>query len=197
MGLDELLARLDARAAEERAAVLAEARAEAERIRADAERECARRSDRHLSRVRETEERSASKALAEATMDARGRILDARRRVADRVRAALSRRIEGSAAESAYRRAVTEELDEAIERVGGADAVGIVIDVSEGLAPHLGDWTQEATASGIAVTPDPELTSGFVLTADEGRVVVDGTLESRLELGWRRLAAAVLQEAEP
>jgi V/A-type H+-transporting ATPase subunit E len=193
VALDDLLATLDARASEERAAVLAEAREEAESIRARSARECEALRRQHLARIREDEERSGSKAVAEARTEARRRVLDARRRVADRVREALTRRVAHCGTNPHYRAAVVGELAESVERAG---ATGPSVRLAPDLAPHLDEWIRAAEKAGVTVTIDADLSSGFVLTADEGLVTIDGTLESRLELAWRGLAAAALREAE-
>lgn len=200
MSLEALLAELDADAAAEREAVLAEARERAGRIRTESRRALSRRRRERLGAAEAEEARKALAEISEARSEARRLVLDARRRLSERVRAEVERRIETSSDDPVYLPRLAHELREATRLVPSGRSVLRV-------APELAARAEESiahTAESIArdrsaeldVTPDADVRSGFLLVADEGRVVVDGTLEARLRLTWPRLAPRVLRELE-
>lgn len=193
MSLEALLAELDADGAREREAVLTEAGEESRRIRAASATTVERRREEHLSAVRAEEERDALTAVSRARSEARRLVLDRRHAVAQRVRSAVGRRIESSADDPGYLEVVPREIAEARRRAPAGEAtLRVAPDLRQRLERSGGTTEQ----SELTMTADSGLSSGFQLVADGGRVVVDGTLDLRLRLDWRRLAAYVLRELE-
>lgn len=188
MSLEALLAELDADAAAERDAVVAEARERADAIRAESGRALSRTRRDRLGAAEAEEARKALAEISEARSEARRLVLDARRRLSERVRTEVERRIETSADDPVYLPRLAHELREAIRLAPSGQAALRV-------APELAAQAGEAI-SHVDVTPDPDVRSGFLLVADEGRVVVDGTLDARLRLTWPRLAPRVLRELD-
>lgn len=202
MSLEALLAELDADAAAERDAVLAEARERADAIRAESGRALSRRRRDRLDAAEAEEARKALAEISEARSEARRLVLDARRRLSERVRTEVERRIETSADDPVYLRRLAHELREAIRLASSGRAA---LRVAPELAGHVersvshveeSIWHVGEAISHVDVTPDPDVRSGFLLVADEGRVVVDGTLDARLRLTWPRLAPRVLRELD-
>lgn len=193
MSLDALLAELDAAAAAEREAVLAEANEQARRIRTESSTRLERRRDEVLGAVRAEEERKALTEIARARSEARRAVLDARAHVAQRVRAGVEERIASSADDLVYLSVVADEVAEALRRAPPGERT---LRVAPRLAPRLEERLGASRPRELGVTPDPDVPSGFRLIADGGRVVVDATLEARLRLRWRRHAPDVLGELE-
>lgn len=215
MGLEALLAELDAEAEAERAAVLTEARSKADRIRIESGRAMSHRREERLGAAKAEEERKALAGLAAARSEARRLVLDARRRVADRVCAALEQRIESSASDSEYLARIPGELHAAAMLAPpGHGTVRVAPDLvtyveqtlskREGPTDGRGATAREsrprvaAARRGLRldVAADPDVASGFLLVAERGRVVVDASLGTRLNLAWPRLATRVLRELD-
>lgn len=200
MGLEALLAELDADAAAEREAVLAEARERADRIFAESERSLSRRRGERLDAARAEEERTALADTSDARSDARRLVLDARRRIAERVRAEVERAIVSSASHPAYPPRLAHELRSAarlappgpFELRVAPELVAHVDDVM----PRVEGTVGRGRSAEVEITPDPDLVAGFLLVAEKGRVVIDGTLGARLRLAWPRIAPRVLGELE-
>lgn len=200
MSLEALLAELDADAAAERDAVLAEARERADVIRTESRRALSRRRRERLGAAEAEETRKALAEMSEARSEARRLVLDARRRLSERVRAEVERRIETSSDDPVYLPRLAHELREAIRlapsgRAALRVAPELAAHVEESIA-HAEESITRGRSAELDVTPDPDVRFGFLLVADEGRVVVDGTLEARLRLTWPRLAPQVLRELE-
>jgi vacuolar-type H+-ATPase subunit E/Vma4 len=172
MGREALLESLRARAAEDREAVWAEARASAERHRVE------------LARVGEAERVSASQAAAaleqvlasEAEIDARRLARERRARaalaLAERCRQlaiAELPRLRESGGPALFTALAQEAPTLAWERVSvnPADA-----DLARKIFPHA------------EVASDPKISGGMALEVDGGRIRIGNTLDTRLATAW-------------
>lgn len=192
MGLEHLLEALERDADAQVEQVLAQARAEADRITTEstAGLELRRRettSARDRARVQEVEH-----AVTLARREARRSILEARERLLERVFASARTELPAAAASPAYRASLPAALHGALAAVGGAQAV---IRCPETLAPDL-ERARPCGAEAVPVNVDPATGSGFRVTSADGAVEVDDTLEGRLERLRFVLARRVLAQLE-
>lgn len=171
--LDTELRRRAEKAAE---AIMQEARAEAARLLAEADRRIADRR-REAMEDKEAECRAEARvAIAAARHEAMRDLLLARTRVVDRVIDRARDLLPEAAMRETYVSGVAEGLAEALEFV---DSRGAVVRCSEGLEPTL----REALESkpGVALKPEAALGPGFILVGPGGLVQVDARLETRID----------------
>lgn len=187
MPLTDLLAALERDAGAQVEAILAAARAEAERVVSETEerivaQRAAARATTEAARRGELE-----RDLARARRDAQGRVLVARtcliERVEDAVRGLLPRAI----GESAYLDSLAPALEEALSGVGD---VPVEVRCSPSLEKAVRGFV--AGRANTVVTPDSGVGSGLRVRSQDGRVEVDATLESRLARDRDELALAAL-----
>lgn len=216
MGLDALLAKLDADARREREEILSRATRQAEALRAQAEADLERARTRALDDVRAQEEAAARKRIVEARTEARRTVFQARQKLLGRIRSAAEERIDGGSEDDAYRSALPEEVAATLRR---APAGAIRIRAAAGLVDALRQAVAEARRSRgsspgdradpgdgadatagdaptLEVVPDDEVGTGFLAVGDGGAVIVDATLSARLERAWPAEAMRVLKELE-
>ncbi len=192
MALPELLEALRAEAAERRAARLAEADAEAERVRSAgaSARELLRREA--LEEASRVEEAIGRRQLARARSEAVSGELAARDRLLARVRTALEARVRGAASDPEYVGTLARDLARALDRLPSG---GVIVRASPALAPGLHE--QVAGREGVEVRAADEIGTGFRARTGDGRAEVDATLETRLRHAWPQLAVLVVRAAEP
>lgn len=188
MPLEHLLAALEHDASTQAEAVLSDARAAAGRIVAEAEDAIARRRQDALG-ARERELRAAAQvALADARRAGRGTVLEARLRLLDRVFTAARALFPEATVGEAYRAALPQHVAAALQSIGD---VAAVLHCPERLVPHI--RAVVARQKHVSVESEPRVAAGFRLTAADGTVAVDDTLDARLERLKPRLALAVIQ----
>lgn len=204
MGLDALLAKLDADARREREEILSRATRRAEALRAQAEAELERAHTRALDDVRAREEAAARKRIVEARTEARRTVFQARQKLLGRIRSAAEERIDRGSEDDLYRSALPEEVEAALQR---APAGAIQVRAASGLVDALreavrGAWPENGEGPGATDTPalevvsDDEVGTGFLAVGAEGAVVVDATLSARLERAWPAEAMRLLKELD-
>lgn len=187
MPLEHLLSALEREARAQADALLAEARATAAQIAREAEERLAQRRGAVLGARAAELRRAAAAALAEVRWNGRRAVLEARQRLLDRVFAAAHALFAGAVAGEAYGAALPAHLTEALRSVGDEPAV---IRCPAALAPRV-----RAAVAGreqVTVDADPAARPGIVVVTRDGAIVVDNTLEGRLERLRLRLAIAVL-----
>ena len=181
------------RAAEATAeSILAAARAEAQRIVAEADRST-EHARRESLRVREDEYRAASRAaLATARRDAMRALLEARTRLVTRVlheaRALLA---EASRAEG-YRARLPAHLAEALRFVPEHQVVVVRC------PPELLSAVREAVGDRphVRAEADAEMEGGFVLSSEDASMRIDQRLVTKLEEARVDLAMEILARWE-
>lgn len=183
----ELITLLEREAAAEREKLLAEARAQSEAIRADAERQVAELLTGTRARL-EAEARSALvKAQSTAHLRASSMVLQAKEEqiagVFNAAEAELVRLAQDRQQYSAVLRSFVEEAlqgfgTEAVVTVNPADQAAV-----EMLAQQRG-WR-------VTVKTDPGVQGGVRIASSDGRFMVTNTLASRLERARPALAAQV------
>src|SRR3990172_2450873 len=188
MPLEHLLAALERDAPAPAGTLLADARAAADAIAAEAEQAIARRR-RDVLGARESELRVAAQvALAEARRAGRRTVLEARQRFLDRVFAAAGAQFPEATVGEAYRAALPRHVAATLQSIG---AVPAVIHCPEGLVPTI--RAVVARQKHLSVESDAGVEAGFRLTTTDGTVEVDHTLDGLLERLRPRLALAVLE----
>lgn len=192
MPLDQLLAALERDARGQADRLLAEARAEAQRVTDAAEREVVRRREATVG-AREREQRAAlEQALSKVRRAARRDVLEARDRLLERVFAAARTALPAAISTPAYGATLTRRLEAGLVCFDGAETVVLrcsppLVDVLTAAAP---------AHAGIRVQGDAEVGSGFRLTTADGSIEVDDTLETRLAARRLRLAREALRRLD-
>lgn len=190
MSLAALTAALEREAAAAEEAVLAAAREEVAAIRADVE---ARIAGEREQRLRTTAEAAASESaarLAEATREARRRVLEAESAWLEGIHAEVESAL-ATLPVDRWAAAVPALVAHAL-RYAGAEPVTLRC------APAAEDlvWATAGARPDTTVTAVAGMAPGLVLTTDDGRLVVPLTLPDRLAARWPDLRVEVLSWVE-
>jgi len=183
MALAELLRTLEEDAAARREALLARARADAERLRAESGADLARRRAAALA-AREAELRvTAARATEVARRQAARRWLESRSATLERIRRRAETRLAERASDPAWLPSLARDVVLALEYVGSAptviEAPVPLLEYLRGTIAGLAQVTLEAAGDGRR---------GLLVRTADGSLTVDATLESRLARAWPRLA---------
>jgi vacuolar-type H+-ATPase subunit E/Vma4 len=191
MPLPELLRALREQAANRCAAELSRADAAADRIRVESDAVLQHRRTELISRIRREGEAAAHRALSRAQVEAAQSVLAARSRFLDRVKSAVDARIARADRDPDYLGSLPGELRSSLDRLPAGPVVVRTL-------PSLVSPVTDAVGDFDIVTVEPARTmgTGFKASSRDEGVEVDGTLETRVEHAWPRLAVAVLAEAD-
>ena len=190
MGLEHLLEALERDANAQIEQLLAQARAEADRLTAAGSEALQRRRDDAHSVGERSRYQEVAHAVTLARRGARRSVLEARARLLERVFVAARSALPDAAAGAAYRAALPAALAGALAAIGNEPAV---IRCTQALAA---DVDRLRPVDRVSVVVDPASGSGFRLTTVDGKVEVDDTLEARLERLRPILARRVLAQLE-
>lgn len=176
MAIEELLAALERDAAADREAILAEARAEVERIRTRTSERHARHWESFLEPREREWRRAAAVAVAQARRGVRGDVLAAQQRFLDRVFAEARARLSDAMLGEEYRRVLSVHVEETLAYL--CDEPCLVR-----CPPPLEAPVRSIVASrkNVSVVVDPESPPGIVVESRDGAIAVNNTLEGRLE----------------
>ncbi len=191
MPLDDLLDALRRESLEEREALLAGARAEAQRIEGEARegRERARREA--LNRVERDARAVAARQAAQTRHEARRGVLDARLRFLDAVFAETARRLAGATATPAYMGSLQARIGMIRESIGTQPATLRCLPVlAEAVRGLVHDWPE------VRVEGADDAAPGLLALTSDGRLVVDATLAGELDRRRGDLAIEVLATLE-
>jgi vacuolar-type H+-ATPase subunit E/Vma4 len=186
VGLNELVASLIRNAETEAGRRRAAARAEAERLVADAR---ARVAGRVGAAVREREaalRRELRHELARDRQARRAARLERRDRLLARVFALTLARLPEVLDRPRYRHGLARDLSEARAFLDGREAV---VRAPATLQAPIAQWLAEHP--GWAIVVDEALRTGPVIESRDGRLTLDLSLETRLRARWDRLAQHV------
>ncbi len=187
MALPELMARLERDAAARIAVMQAKARAEADALVAAARDEASRRRVDALEKKRRTLRAQLELEAASARQQARAQVLEARRRLLDRVAArAAALLVEAPPGPG------LELLAKAGLRF--VEALPTRLSCSPAAAAQLVATVKVVPTLELVI--DPNAAPGLVLEAKDGTVRIDARLETLLARAWPRLSVEVLQEVE-
>ena len=190
MAIETLLEALGTEAERDAQHVTDAARAEAARIRAEAEARVAEQCNAALA-AHEAELRASSDARrAVALRDARASRLRARDAFLDRVFSLVTARLPGTLDDPIHADAVTQLAREALQYVPG-DAV---VRCRASLARRL-KGAADALGS-VRIVADDSVSEGVVVAAEDGSVTIDNTLDSRLRWLRPRLTIDLLARFE-
>jgi vacuolar-type H+-ATPase subunit E/Vma4 len=187
MALEHLVEVLRREAEAECAAILAEARAQADTIRKESETEISRRRTA-VQAAAEADRRAAVElALVVARRSARKELLEARQRLLERVFAVARGGFAEQLHSPDYLTALPAQVAEALECLGKREGTfRFHPEIRRQVEPLLRD------RPGIHPEADPEVGAGFRLTSQDGLVEIDGTLEDRLARLATRAAVEVM-----
>lgn len=180
--MQELLEAMERRAEERADAILAEAHAEAARIRDRTDREIERRRTERAERVRREAEREVSRTVAEARREALRFALAARAAAIDRVFERARERLAGPEGRESWVSRAPEWLERALAYVADGD-VTVECDPATAVALRL------APDGGPTISPREDAPAGFRLR--QGPLEVDATLDGLLARAHARLAVEI------
>jgi vacuolar-type H+-ATPase subunit E/Vma4 len=190
MGLEQLLDALERDAGAEIERVLAAGRAEADRIATAAAADRDRRR-RAAAQDRERQQRELSEhGLGDTRRAARRTVLEAQHALLQRVFQAVRARLPAAAASPAFGQTLPDRLKAALAALGDEAAV---IHCTDPLASSLKSCLPGKRATIVA---DLTCGSGFTVATGDGAVLVDETLEARLERQRSALARLALDVLE-
>ncbi|MGB5704368.1 MAG: V-type ATP synthase subunit E family protein [Polyangiales bacterium] len=176
MPSSDLDAALRQRAEKSAEAIMRAAKADADRIAADADRTIEERRTAVLG-GHEQEYRTYARAnVAAERHEAMRAVLVAKTRVVERVLQRARALVADAIGSDAYRATLAEEVERALLFVGAEETV---VRCPEALAPALRDALRANPSVTVQVEEDAG--SGFVMIGKAGRVRVDATLETRLD----------------
>jgi vacuolar-type H+-ATPase subunit E/Vma4 len=182
MALDELLRCLERESDDRIAALVAQARAQADQLRVGRTAESAARRDAALA-AREAELRAAAARDLDATRrEARRRVLQARAEALERIRRRADDLLTERAADPAFLPSQAQDLERALGYLDGASAV---VEAPAPLVPGLRAML-EGRARVVAQSIGAVRT-GLTIRAEGGGLTVDATPGGRLARAWTRL----------
>jgi vacuolar-type H+-ATPase subunit E/Vma4 len=191
MALDELLRDLEQASDAQIAALLATARAEAERLRASRAGESAQRRSAAVA-ARELELRAAlARELEAAQREAQRQVLEARVEALERIRRRAEQLLSERAADPAFLSVQTRHLARALEYLGEAPAV------VEAPAPVVASLlTMVDGRIRVVAQPSAAARPGLTIRTEDGGLIVDATPAGRLDHAWPRLAIGLAARLE-
>jgi vacuolar-type H+-ATPase subunit E/Vma4 len=131
----------------------------------------------------------SNRILGEARRKSRARLLRLQHEVLQRIRREARSRLARVDAQEALRSRLPEDLD----RARGYLADGaLAVRASRGLAEHF----SARVGRPLQVTADPAILAGFTVTSEDGAVMVDQTLEHRLDAMWPALGIELARALE-
>lgn len=190
MALAELLRSLEDEADARGRALLAEARAAAERLRTDQAAGLARRCAAARD-AREAELRSAAARELEAgRRQAARRLLEARADVLERVRRRAEARLADRATDPAGVPRLARDVALALEYLGPAPAI---VEAPAALVDALRATVSDTSRVTFGASEDGR---GLRIRTADGALSVDASIERRLARAWPRLAIALAGRLE-
>lgn len=173
MALEDILAAIDAQVQVERARILEEAEAEADRIETEARQDAEAIREQHFTRLQNRANTDRVRRVNEARLDARFQVMQAKESLLTAVFDEAARQLTQARTDPRYPDALRHLIQEAIGELG--ENVVLRLDprdttVVQGLIP-------------ATCTVDPSLGcwGGSVAATTDGQLVVNNTLEARLE----------------
>ena len=191
MALAELLRTLETEAGQRVEALLARARADADRLRLDQGDLIARRHAAALDALEGELRAAAARELEERRREATRQLLEARAEVLNRIRVRAEALLTERLGDPALSGALAGELERALDYLG---SVPVVVEapatVVEVLRRRLGDRAHLVLESTPAQRPK------LVARAADGSLSVDAAPASRLTRDWSRLAIELASRLE-
>lgn len=171
--------------------ILAEARTRADRIEADAERQIEEKRHVVLTKKDRELQAEARAKVAAARHAAMRAVLLAKAEVVNRVLEEAKARLPTAAQRQAYRSVLERELGEAVSFLGEQ---GGVARCSKKLETAIRELARKLP--NVSVQTDDAIASGFRVVGADGSVVIDATLETRLDRLASTLAIEIHQGLE-
>jgi vacuolar-type H+-ATPase subunit E/Vma4 len=191
MALRELVLALERDALARIVAVRDEATADAERLRARARAELARRRAVELATRAEEMTAAAAGAIDAARREAALRSLTARAETLDASLARARALLAATVPDPGMRAGIRRDLDAALEYLGGTAAV---VSCPPAWMPLL--KAAFAGRKGVRLEEGEGVGAGLVARAADGQAEIDATLDSRLTRLWPGLAVELMREEE-
>ena len=173
----ELIQLLEREAHVERDRALEEAHRQAEEIRAAGQREAEEILASTHQRLEEERRQAATRAGSAASLRAAALLLEAKDRAIQQVFERAVAQIARADEDPARHRALLHHLLE--EAAHGIDTRGATLEVPPGDAEAAADAAR-ALNLAVEIRENPEIRGGLRLTTEDRRIVVENTVESRL-----------------
>lgn len=187
----DLRSELQLRAEQTAESIMAGAREDAERLATEADRRIEERRQAVLGK-RDRELRAEARAKLAAERHAAMRsVLLAKAKVVERVLEEARTRLSEAARSRAYASTLDAELQQALSFV---EQEGVVVQCPEDLKTAVREAARGLP--NVSVEADPRVDTGFKVVGNQGLVVVDGTLEARLDRLAPRLAIEIHKRLE-
>jgi vacuolar-type H+-ATPase subunit E/Vma4 len=191
MALTDLIAALEAEVAEKAAAEIEAGRREAERITLESQQSIARRRAELLAGREAVLRRDLMPEYAEAEASLRVQWMAARERVIRDVLRRAEAALPGLQDRDAYQIALAGEVTDALSYV---EPRGVVVRSSRALLARLSRLLDRR--SWVTVELDDTIRAGFRVVAEDGRIEVNKTIESRLRRMEPRLRMEIVHRLE-
>jgi V/A-type H+-transporting ATPase subunit E len=185
--IDALLASLEREADAEIERVRSDARARAAALTSQAADRSKQKREATLGQREEEGRAALERALAGARHAARGRVLEARGALLERLFGELRAALPAIIGTAAYRAALPAAFTRTLAFAGDQ---AVIVHCAPALAALLRPLVK--SHGGLTIHPDPELGAGFRIATTDGVLEVDGTLEGRAERLRPRLALEAL-----
>jgi V/A-type H+-transporting ATPase subunit E len=174
MALEDILVAIDAQVQAEQAQILEEAEAEADRIEAEARQDAEAIRERHFARLQHQADADRVRRVNEARLDARFKVMQAKEALLTAVFDEAARRLAQARTDSRYADALGRLIQEVIDELGE----DVIIRLDSRDTALAAQCTIPATCT---VDPSLECWGGIVAATLDNRLVVNNTLEARLE----------------
>jgi V/A-type H+-transporting ATPase subunit E len=192
MALEDILAAIDAQVQAEQAQILEEAEAEADRIETEARQDAEAIRDQHFTRLQHQAGMDRVRRVNEARLDARFRVMQAKEALLTAAFEEAARQLAQARTDSRYADALGRLIQEVIDELGG--------DTTIRLDARDTAVTQDLIPATCTVDPSLECWGGIVAATADGQLVVNNTLEARLEQAktlLRNDLSALIWQSEP
>lgn len=188
MGLEDIFRALEEQASKDSDAVLAEARAHADSIIREAERDAARARDNRVADAQRAARSRSAQELNSAKLDARKKTAAVKERAVTQAFDRALAELDKARSRSGYAQSFNRLLDEALEGVSGEYVV--LVDPAD---VELAKSALADKGISVPVQGDLATSGGVAVSTHGGRVMRRNTLEDRLDK-LRGLAQADVAE---
>jgi len=192
MALEDILAAIDAQVQVERARILEEAEAETDRIEAEARQDAETIRDRHFARLRSQAHTDRVRRINEARLKVRFQVMQTKESLLTAVFDGGAGQLTQARTDSRYPDTLRHLIQEAVDELGQ--------DIIIRLDPRDTAAAQSLIPATCTVDPSLECWGGIVASTTDGQLVVDNTLEARLEQAktlLRNDLTALIWSSEP
>ncbi len=168
-----------------------------ERLLEERRRELKEREEAGVAEERRLLERKKRRAIAEASRDAKGEVLEAREAAIDSTIEDLIDRLEGFIEGKAYRDFLRHKLQKALAFSAGWSGLVITFTSRDRrLESEIAAWTEEMKAAADLRFDGEGFSGGFIVTSAEEGTRIDATLETYIAEHRQAIGRSVIRYLE-